>query len=265
MKPAKDNSPTVIESELLALLRSLDTSKAIAPGTLLYNEGWLLRLALSAAARGVPCLPFSFVSGSRWFSEALLCSAFLPRFRGDRLAEQYTHADAAIGDFNFRDTKSGLVLGAQCRQFVVCEAKIFSPLSAGTKRAPSYNQAARNVGCMAETLRRNGRPLDTYQHVSFCVFAPGAQISAGTFAEQVAKANISDRLAERVESYRGEREFPRLGEWLKEWAFPLLEKIDLVCCDWESVIQQIASTDRNLGEALQRFYDSCLKYNAPVR
>ena len=143
----------------------------------------MLRLVLAAAKDGIECLPFPFESDASWFSEALLYSAFLARRRGDVLAESMTHADGVVGHFQFDlATKAGLVLPPHAKQFVVCEAKIFAHLSAGTRRAPNYNQAARNVGCIAETLRRAGPPLATYRSLGFCVLAPASQIKAGTFA-----------------------------------------------------------------------------------
>jgi hypothetical protein len=48
----------------------------------------------------VPNFPLNFAPSARWFSEALLPSAFLARSRGDSLAELWTHADATIGHFN---------------------------------------------------------------------------------------------------------------------------------------------------------------------
>ena len=102
-----DGIPDVI----LEMLRASDTDDAVLPPTTLYNEGWMLRLILSAGADGVSCLPFSFLPGSRWFSEALLHSPFLSRFRGDSLAETHTHADGVIGHFRFTPTtKTGLEL-----------------------------------------------------------------------------------------------------------------------------------------------------------
>jgi len=109
----------------------------------LYNEGWLLRLILAAAKRGTPCLPFEFLPNSRWFSEAYFYSAFLPRHRGDRLSESWTHADGVVGQFLFDPrTKAGLSLTSTCTQFAVCEAKLFSLLDSKTKNAPRFDQAA---------------------------------------------------------------------------------------------------------------------------
>ena len=81
------------------------------PATVLYNEGWLLRLVLDWFAHSsTDDHPFSFLDRSRWFSEALLPSQFFARSRKDRLAEGWTHADGVIGgviigDSALADTK----------------------------------------------------------------------------------------------------------------------------------------------------------------
>jgi hypothetical protein len=70
------------------MLRAASGGRPLFPPTLLYNEGWLLRLVLDWFSRhDVQGHPLSFGAGARWFSEALLPSAFLARHRGDRLAE----------------------------------------------------------------------------------------------------------------------------------------------------------------------------------
>jgi hypothetical protein len=70
------------------MLRAASGGRPLFPPTLLYNEGWLLRLVLDWFSRhDVQGHPLSFRAWARWFSEALLPSAFLARHRGDRLAE----------------------------------------------------------------------------------------------------------------------------------------------------------------------------------
>ena len=126
------------------------TDAAIFPPTTLYNEGWMLRIVLSLQSEGIECLPINFQSGARLFSEALIDSPFLSRFRGDPLAEGLTHLDGAIGHFDMRPgTKTGLVLRADSTQFVAIEAKMFSTLSKGVTNARYYDQAARIVACIA--------------------------------------------------------------------------------------------------------------------
>ncbi|MFH0849227.1 MAG: hypothetical protein V1857_06975 [archaeon] len=100
-----------IPSAIIDMLSVADTDTAVFPPTLLYNEGWMLRIVLSAAAKGISCLPFSFLPGSRWFSEALLYSPFLSRRQGDRLTETHTHVDGVVGHFKFVETtKTGFEL-----------------------------------------------------------------------------------------------------------------------------------------------------------
>ncbi len=256
--------------EVQRILESITAEGACIPGTLLYNEGWLLRLALAAGSKGTDCLPFRFEPTARWFSEALLYSAFLPRFRGDQLAESLTHADGVVGQFLFgAATKAGLGLEPECSQFVVCEAKVFSGLSAGTKRAPAFDQAARNVGCMAETLRRAGQPMSLYKSLGFFVLAPALQIEAGVFSSQMSKDGIRRRLVQRVQMYDSQSNrielqkwLIELQKWLDEWALPLVDRMELSCCSWESVIDRVSVAHPEYGASLREFYQLCLKYNA---
>ncbi len=250
--------------EVQRIFESITAEGACIPGTLLYNEGWLLRLVLAEGSKGADCLPFRFEPTARWFSEALLYSAFLARFRGDQLAESLTHADGVVGQFLFgAATKAGLGLAPECSQFVVCEAKVFSGLSAGTKRAPTFDQAARNVACMAETLRRAGRPMSLYKSLGFFVLAPASLIEAGTFSRQMSKDGIRSRLVQRVQMYDSQSsDRIELQKWLDEWALPLVNRMELSCCSWESVIDRVSATHPEYGSSLGDFYQLCLKYNA---
>jgi len=66
----------------------------------LYNEDWMLCLTLqwSSERPGIDH-DLSFLATSAWFSEALLAGAFLPRYRGDKLAASWTHTDGVTGHF----------------------------------------------------------------------------------------------------------------------------------------------------------------------
>lgn len=70
------------------LLRRCDGPQSVLPPTQLFNEGWMLRLALDWLAKsGTQGHALTLERDARWYSEALLPSQFLPRFRGDDLAE----------------------------------------------------------------------------------------------------------------------------------------------------------------------------------
>ena len=252
----------IVSKNILSLLDDLDTSEATCPPTTLYNEGWLLRLVLLAAERGIPCFPFSFEPGSRWFSEALLYSVFQARKRGDPFAESCTHADGVIGSFSFAaNSKTGLTLLPDCRQFIVCEAKIYSGLSAGTTKAPGFDQAARNVACIAETLRLASREPKLLASVGFYVLAPASQIGLGRFSAEMSKDSIRSKVAARIRAYEPEYITTRLQPWFDRWFSPLLETMEVGCISWESILEVVGAQDAELGAGLNEFYARCLRYN----
>jgi len=252
-----------IPSAILSMLEAADTNAPVFPPTILYNEGWLLRLVLSSHADGINCLPFSFLPDSKWFSEAQLYSPFLPQKRGDPLGETWTHVDGVVGHFRLSSiTKTGLELVADAKQFVVIEAKMFSPLSKGTKNAPSYDQAARTVACMAATLERAGRSADDLESTGFYVVAPTKQIDQEVFTEQMSRPGIAEKVQSRIEAYREDsKHFAELRIWFQDVFGPLLNRIDLRCVSWETAIDAIAAARPTQGGVFRDFYIRCLKYN----
>lgn len=252
----------IVPQDVIRIFESIGTEAQCIRSTDLYNEGWLLRLLLALAFRGIDCLPFRIEPGSRWYSEALLPSAFRPNSRNDKSAESRTHADAVVGQFGFAiDTKAGLALDDPCNQFVVCEAKMFSRLSQGTKNSPSYDQAARTVGCMAEVLRESGRPISDFRSLGFFVFAPQSEIASGDFLSKVNRESIRKRLEERVFGYDGKPAHSGLKTWLDRWALPLIDRVELGCHSWESIIGRIERSNPDEHVPMSQFYENCLRQN----
>jgi hypothetical protein len=226
--------------------------------TILFNEGWMLRLVLDSCTR----LPseahrLALPAGTRWFSEALLPSAFLMETRADKLGESFTHADGVIGhlDVSLRDNAL-LKVHQQATHFVVTEAKMSSALSPGVKNAAFYNQAARNVACIAEILRRGGRSPDQFHQIGFYVLAPQDAIDEGRFSPEIQRDNIDIIVKKRVQQYDG-----RKDSWFQEWFTPLLTRIDVDCISWESILAVIESHGDEGAAKLRGFYESCRKYN----
>jgi hypothetical protein len=144
--------PTSLCLDIVAnLLNRCDSDQCVFPPTDLYNEGWLLRIILDwFSHQGDLNHKLSFSDDCNWYSEALLPSQFLARFRGDPLSETWTHADGIIGHIKIgRDRKTDTTIGAGASHLVVTEAKMFSKLSAGLKNASYFNQAARYAACIA--------------------------------------------------------------------------------------------------------------------
>lgn len=243
-----------------ALLEECDGDQPPFPPALLFNEGWLLRVVVDWFARhGGDRYPLSVLPGARWFSEAWLPSAFLPRHRGDPLAESRTHADGVIGHFGIGNPgTAGLALDRDARQFVVLEAKLFSPLAAGVRNAPYYDQAARTVACMAEVLHRAERDACELDVLDFLILAPRARIDDGAFTWTANVDSIRRKVRLRIESYAGERD-----AWLLRWFEPTLRHLDVRCLAWEDILDVIAFHDPTAGQALDSFYGRCLAHNRP--
>lgn len=240
------------------LLETCAAEPSHFPPTMLYNEGWLLRLVLDWFAEyELPGHPLHFAPGARWYSEARLPSAFIARHRGDRLAEAWTHADGIVGHFEIGSkAKSDLSIRPDATQFVVLEAKMFSGLSRGVTRAPGFDQAARTVACMAEALSRAGRQPASLQRPGFYVLAPESQIGSGMFDAAINVGSIQAKVAQRVGAYEG-----ALDSWFVDWFRATLDQIDLATISWEALIATIGEMDASAGKAMGSFYELCLRYN----
>lgn len=252
--------------EIYHILASVHSKQPLIPATLMYNEGWLLRLALAAEKQGVHCLPFRFADGARWFAETLLHTPFAASSRSDRRAETCTQADGVVGHFDLdEDARLGLRLDDRASQFVVCEAKLFSPLGSRTVTARGFDQAARTVACMAYTLALAKRPVDDYQSLAFYVLAPDSQIKGGRFKEKLNLASIRNTIQNRIHDYEEPRR-SRLRRWMDAWVLPLLSCPGFRCgvVSWESVLKKVQQQDVEYGQDLQEFYAFCKQSHAPL-
>src|SRR6266550_2201157 len=193
------------------LLARCGTATGVLPPTALYNEGWMLRLVLHwfDHHRTVEH-PLAMLEGSSWYSEPLLASRFFGKSRGDPRAEGWTNADAVIGHFRLRPGGRGNVeVIATARQFIVVEAKLGSALSAGTKNTPGFNQAARNVACIAHLLAEARRAPEDLASLGFYVIAPASRIGQGVFSEELrvdGPKGIHASVADRVRSFAPEHD-----------------------------------------------------------
>ena len=193
----------------------------------------------------------------RWFSEARLPSAFLPRFRGDPLAESHTNADGVIGHFTIGSTgKTDLALNPDAKHFVLLDAKLYSGLSKGVAHAKYFDQAARNVACMAEVLKRAACNPNTFSDLGFYVLAPHKQIESKTFARHLDKQLIIKKVKRRIAPYHGERD-----GWFGDWFLPTLERIEVGVISWEATLDLIIGKDAEIGKSIKNYYTHCLAFN----
>jgi hypothetical protein len=143
------------------------------------------------------------------------------------------------------------------KQFIVTEAKLGSSLSAGTKNAPAYDQAARNVACIAHMLAVGGVSPDSLSRLGFYVLAPQQQIEAGVFGDLLSQQSIRAKVAQRIEPYEGVHD-----GWFQDSFLPILERIELRAIGWEQILEDLPPTEERAE--LERFYAQCLAFN-PLR
>jgi hypothetical protein len=152
--------------------------------------------------------------------------------------------------------KTNLELIPDATHFIVLEAKLYSGLSKGVTNAKYYDQAARNVACIAEVLRRADRKPQSYSQIGFYVLAPKDQIKSRTFSRHLDKRSIEDRVNRRISSYEGVRD-----DWFKDWFIPTLEVNDIRSISWEAVLDIISEKDSKTGDFLKEYYSQCLTFN----
>ena len=241
------------------LLSRCGTDHTNLPPTQLYNEGWLLRMVLDWFDRNRSSNhKLDFFPDSIWYSEALLTSQFLPEQRGDKRAESFTHADGLIGHFQIRPGERGeATICSNAEQFIVIEAKLGSALSSGVTNAVSFDQAARNVACVAELLNRAGMVGKRFENVAFYVTAPEQQVGAGVFKDLMTKDSIKTKVRERVSQYDGAKD-----AWFHDVFLPALDCIEVELITWESILEHIST--RKAEPELVEFYERCLEFN-PMR
>ena len=243
-----------------SILERSTTRECVMPPTLLFNEGWLLRLAIDWFSNNPDIThPLGVPNGAKWYSEALLPTQFAARSRTDSLAEKHTHADGAIGHFRIGQTGEGdLALEADTSHFVVLEAKLNSKLSKGVKADPRFDQAARTVACMAHIFAVANVQPNQMERFGFFVIAPESQISRGVFASNLDKTSIRQKVEERVAQYY---ESKKQDDWLSAWFLPVLDRIEIKAISWENVAATIRAKDSEAGLWFSEFYLCCLHYN----
>jgi hypothetical protein len=144
--------------------------------------------------------------------------------------------------------------------FVVTEAKLFSPLSQRVTNAAYFDQAARNVACIAEVLSRARRHAENLSVIGFFVLAPEEQIARSLFRGELSAESVRRKVSRRVSEYSSpERE--KKEAWLHEWFLPTLEHLSIDCFSWEQILDDIRAIDAEFAVELADFYAHCVKFN----
>lgn len=130
-----------------------------------------------------------------------------------------------------------------------------SGLSAGTTHAPDFNQAARNVACVAHLVSDSLRDPGELTSLGFVLLAPSARIAEGIFAA-VDKTAICTAVTKRAETFGADA-----MEWCRTHFEPISRRCSVSAVSWETVLSQIAAADPIAGKGLSDFYKECLRHN----
>lgn len=249
------------------IIGRIESDKRNLSETFIFNEGWLLRIILDWFQQNPGCThELSFCNQQlNWYSEALLPTPFSAIHRGDCLSESWTHADGVVGKFSIGAKHFGdLSLNINCDFFYVVEAKIYSELSRGTKNAISHNQAARNVACIIELIKRGGLNYRDFKKLGFYLIVPSEQINPNTnFIEFIDKGHIKQTIQTRINEYSKERKssYEKVKDftWLIQNLNDIINFMEIKLLDWESIIDFIADSD------ISNFYKKCLSCNKNLK
>ena len=232
------------------IARILSDHSVVLP-TETYNEGWLLRLTLDWYYHRAKSDPKAFFDqGASWFSEGRLSSQFLPRWRGDPLAESHTNADGVIGHFDIAQ-RSEVRPRRDARQLLVLEAKLASKLSSGTTKAPGYDQAARSVACLAHIAGEAGIAPTSLTSYAFFVICPEKRVY--DFTLLATKESVAAKVSDRAAKY-GDDKLP----WYNQIFLPHLEAMDVDVITWENLLADMES--KGASRDYRDFYELCCEY-----
>ena len=234
-----------------------------------YNETWLLRMVLSCL-HDYKDYKGDFNASSpieereilnriidavrvRWISEGGL--------RPTLKNEGTTWTDAIIGAVGIKDdvdeeldseTKRGIILNREKENVgvVVIEAKVGSKLSEGTRNYAGYNQAARNIACLAKLVMHE--PEDFIRKCAFVVLGPQNPIKS--WKGQSENQRIVDAAMGIIKRQHDVAQ-TRYDDNAKFLATAKMIAGQSTVISWDEIVQILDDSE------LSRFYTSVLKEN----
>ena len=251
----------MIVERIKSMLEACEAGTAAFPPAELYNEDWLLRIILDWFARhGGDRYPLSPRPGARWFSQAWLPSAFLSRYRGDRLAEARTHADGVLGHFAIGDPgTAALSLVARCPSARRRRGQAVRPaVGRGPQRTLLRpGGAERRVHGRDPPSRRQATPRRwRSSRSSSSRRRPGSTTgsSSGTWP----------RTPSAARSAAASRTTPASATTgSAHWFEPTWKRLEVRSLSWEDLIDAIAFHSQEDGHVIDSFYGQCLRFNRP--
>ncbi len=232
----------------IKIIQSVKSNHVNINPTEIYNEGWMTRLLVYYSIQEGIKLPFlDFSKVNNWTSEALISSPFV---KASKYREGYTHADMVLGDFDVNYEKRGEVhVTPEPKVFGIIEAKMGSNLSSGTKHVSKYNQASRNIACIAH---------NTYKwdcDIFFAVVAPEKKIVDHKIESQIETKFIRQQIEDRYSLYNSDDDVLNNYKSIMK----KVEQCRISTLSYEAWIDLFDT--REVKSHLQDFYCNALKWN----
>lgn len=234
---------------IIEIINSIGTPMPNVNPTVFYNEGWITRLlVLSSIQEKIKLGNVDFSCINNWTSEALISSPFI---NAQNHREGYTHADIAVGDFKVDYSKRGkIIVNDDAILFGIIEAKMGSNLSKGTKHVKEYNQACRNLVCIAyNTLDKADCKLFFY------VVAPESKLEYHKINAQIALNTVKQQVDYRFNLHQSETNIYSQ----KEQIIAKIEKCDIKAISYEGWIDLFKNSTAH--NDLQEFYEKAKIWN----
>ena len=248
-----------------------DAEKSPIARSEVFNETWMLRLTLALIhdyddnkyfrplpndADGKKTEALARIRTAvkrRWISEGGLTAAFEN--------EGATWADAIVGNIKLDDSeakpKRGVAIDideSSSKSIVVIEAKMNSALASGITHARDYNQAARNIACLAMLTQKDSALAEKS---AFIIFAPAKKLEKWNKAPQEMIKNTWETI---------EKQYKEHGRTLQAEESHMKSAVDHIvknsmAISWEEVIQSMANDQNESCEILKWFYEqTCNEY-----
>jgi hypothetical protein len=234
---------------IIDIINSIDSEFSNINPTLIYNEGWMTRLLVRQSLKEkIKLKSLNFGDISNWTSEALISSPFI---KAKTYREGYTHADIALGDFNVNyENRGEIIISDNAKIFGIIEAKMGSDLSKKTANTINYNQASRNLACIASKTY-NKKDCSIF----FSVVAPEVKLKEYKIDIQIDLKTMIQEIKYRFNPYENDFKSSQNMDSLIYKA----ETCDVWAMSYEEWIDCLANSEEK--EYLIDFYEKAKKWN----
>ncbi len=242
--------------------------KCIFPETMIFNEGWLLRVILNRLmeVKDVKDTNLSdflpFPKDSKIYSEGRLTTPFKPITQQDTTStEKQTHIDGIVGDFElYETTKSGIKISDDFKYLSIFESKICSPLSSGTENEPNFDQVTRTISCMIFHIMKFENLKERKIFLVIIYPKENKKIDALKYTEndnEFIKEEIKQKLSRYKKGHEASsQELIEFESKYKE----IIQNINIKFVNWEDILNEIKE-----DTLINEFYDLCKKFNKKIK